>query len=96
MTQRNNSTFGGMIDMGFDIMVNCSSTACERSKRLDLEEMAIKYGRDHGALHDDLIKLPWRCELCGGHKVSFTVLPAGKEYDPARQAMAKIRDVDPK
>jgi hypothetical protein len=82
-----NSTLGGMIDMGFDIMVNCGGRGCDRSKRLDLVAMAEKYGRDHGAMHADLIKLPWRCDLCGCREVSFTVVPRSKEYEPGRRAM---------
>jgi hypothetical protein len=68
-----NSTFGACLDSGCGIIVNCvSSYECHHWKKLDIAAMVEKYGRDHGALHKDLIKLPWKCERCGGSKVSFT------------------------
>jgi hypothetical protein len=83
-----NNTLGGMIDMGFDIMVNCSGRGCDRSKRIDLVAVAEKYGRDDGAMHDDLIKLPWRCDQCGCHTYSVIHSPCQvpRNMRPGREA----------
>jgi hypothetical protein len=74
-------TFGHLIDNGYSVYAYCdSSSHCHHSKKIDLEAMAARYGRDHGSLHADLIKLPWRCEKCGGRKVSFRYQPGSKQY----------------
>lgn len=83
-----NSTFGACLDSGSGLIVNCvSSYECHHSTKLDIAAMAARYGRDHGALHRDLIKLPWKCERCGGRKASFTsttyVRPQSEAQFPA-------------
>jgi hypothetical protein len=79
-----NATFGDCLDSGYSIRVYCDSISCSNGRALDLEAMVAKYGRDHGALHNDLIKLSWRCDKCGGRKVTFRYQPGTKEYDAKR------------
>jgi hypothetical protein len=76
-----NDTFQHCIESGETIYVFCASShLCSHSSKLDLHAMAAKYGLDHGALHADLVKLAWRCEKCGGRKVSFRYQPGKKDY----------------
>jgi hypothetical protein len=82
---RNSGTLGGMIDMGFVLMVHCLGRDCNRTRPVDLHALAEKYGRDHGSLRPDLVKLPWRCDRCGGRSVSFTIHHGG----PGRPEMHK-------
>jgi hypothetical protein len=89
-----NGTFGALLDNGFTVYVYCvSSSHCHHSTTLYLEEMAAKYGRDHGSLHDDLIKLPWTCVNCGGRKVSFRYQPGAMQYGyrPPRESAEDFR-----
>ncbi len=80
MTALSNSTLGDMIDNGNKITVYCETWGCQHGKTLDLEALAERYGRDHGALHNDLVGLPWKCEKCGGRKVSFRLQPGAMQY----------------
>jgi hypothetical protein len=90
-----NSTFGQCLDSGYEIYVCCeSSSHCHHGKKLDLEAMAAKYGRDHGTLHADLIKLRWKCEKCGGRKVSFRYQPGGIQY-ARKDGPGKPEGIDP-
>jgi len=80
MTGSGNATLGDMIDHGNQITVYCETWGCKHGKTLDLMALADRYGRDHGALHWDLVKLPWKCEKCGGRQVSFRITPGSKQY----------------
>lgn len=74
------TTFGDMIDKGFTLWVYCDTWGCHHGKQADLHALAARYGRDYGSTHDDLVKLPWRCEKCGGRKVTFRLQPGSKQY----------------
>lgn len=73
-------TLGDLIDTDCRIYVCCETWGCNNMKVADLLALAAKYGRDHGAMHQDLIKLPWRCDRCHGRKVSFRLEPGCKQY----------------
>lgn len=82
-----NDTFGRLLDKGWTVYVCCeSSSLCSNITKMDINAMAARYGRDHGSLHKDLVKLPWKCEKCGGRKVSFKYQPGGKQYDYGKDA----------
>jgi hypothetical protein len=74
------STLGDMLDANFRVYVCCETWGCQNVKAANLEALAAKYGRDHGAMHWDLVKLPWRCDKCQGRKVSFRLEPGSKQY----------------
>ena len=78
------NTIGDMIDKGFTLWVYCDTWGCHHGKQADLQALAKLYGRDHGAMHDDLVKLPWRCEECGGRKVTFRMQPGSKQYQSGK------------
>lgn len=73
-------TIGALIDGGYTLYVFCEATRCSESKAVDLSALADRYGREHGAMHWDLVKLPWKCQVCGGCDVSFRVQPGAKQY----------------
>ena len=75
-----NNTIGAMIDQGYSLTIHYQSQGCGQSSPVDLQALADRYGRDHGALHADLIKLPWRCDQCGGRQVSFRLQPGAIQY----------------
>lgn len=82
-----NDTFGHLLESNWSVYIYCeSSTWCHHWKKMDVKAMAARYGMDHGSLHKDLIKLPWKCEKCGGRKVSFKYQPGGKQYDYGKDA----------
>jgi hypothetical protein len=67
-------TIGDHIDHDHRISAHCSD--CRRSTRLDLEALAARLGRDHGARVKDLApKL--KCSGCGSKAITFTVSPGG-------------------
>jgi hypothetical protein len=73
-------TLGGMIDHGYTLHVYCETWGCGEGRKVDLERLAARYGREHGAMHQDLVGLPWKCQKCGGRKVSFRIAPGAKQY----------------
>jgi hypothetical protein len=75
-----NATLGDMLDNGDQLTVYCETWGCQHGKTLDLAALAERYGRGHGAMHRDLVKLPWKCEKCGGRNVSFRVSPGAMQY----------------
>jgi hypothetical protein len=75
-----NATLGDCLDSGERIHVYCETWGCHHGKELDLAALAERLGRDHGALHNDLVGLRWRCEKCGGGKVSFRHTPGAMQY----------------
>ena len=67
-----NGTLGECLDNGYGI--TATYTLCWHSAPLDLEALAAKLGRDHGALRDDLVpKL--RCTQCGSKRIGLTIIP---------------------
>lgn len=64
------STIGDFIDEGMGITAYCGG--CGRGQTLDLERLAEKLGRDHGALAGDL-KPKLKCARCGSKDMSFIV-----------------------
>ena len=63
-------TIGDHLDEGDDISVYCDD--CEWSTMLDLEMLAEKLGRDHGAMAQDL-RPKLKCSRCGSKNMSFIV-----------------------
>lgn len=68
-------TIGALIDSLTTLTVYCADDNCWHGKDVDLEKLAARIGRDHSCMHSDLIKLNWRCEKCGGRKVTFRLAP---------------------
>jgi hypothetical protein len=61
------------------LFVNCGHPACNRSVQIDLAALAVRLGSDHGAMHDDLVRL-FRCQRCADagrdqRPVFFTCIP---------------------
>jgi hypothetical protein len=83
------STLGDLIDGDFTLAVCCAGDNCNNHTNADLEALAKRYGRDQGSMHADLVKLPWRCELCGSRKVTFRLIPKSKDARPQQ-----LRDMD--
>ena len=62
------STIGDLIDEGYSLRIFCDdwvdSLPCHTSKKFDLEELARRWGRDHGCMHRDLVP-EYRCPRYG-------------------------------
>ena len=69
-----NGTLGDCLDNGYGIRATC--TACWHGADLDIEALARKLGREHGALHNDLVPL-LRCTKCPENRVSLTTIVPG-------------------
>ena len=76
-----NDTIGHCIDNGYSIYVCCDAVSCSNTKLLDLDKLAAKLGRDHGALRADLIGLGFRCSKCGSRDISFRASSGGTQSD---------------
>jgi hypothetical protein len=71
---RTYNTIGELIKGRYTLTAHCDNQACRHSKKLDLEALAAKLGRDHSTLHRDLApKL--KCEICGGKTISLILSP---------------------
>lgn len=57
-------TIGDLLDGGYSLHAYCERDDCRHSSRLDLDALAARLGRDHGALHRDLVP-HLRCSACG-------------------------------
>lgn len=68
------STIGDMIDEGYRASYYCDTFGCENKGDIDFPAFGEWLGRDHGALKKDLERY-YKCPLCGGRKVSFSVQP---------------------
>ncbi len=69
-------TLGELLDGSIELHVFCGRAPdCWHGAKADVATLVSRYGRDHGAMHDDLVRLPWRCARCGGRKVSFRFIP---------------------
>ncbi len=67
-------TIGALIDNRYSLWAYCFAKGCHHGQEFDLEELAAKLGRDHGAMHNDLVpKL--RCAKCGSKDVGLTGIP---------------------
>lgn len=73
------STIGDLIDIDSALYVVCDTHGCNKIKPVDLEKLADRYGRQLGCLHNDLVRLPWRCQECHGRKVTFRIV-SGAAY----------------
>ena len=79
-------TLADVIAENETLYVNCSHTLCWRTVKLDVHALADSLGADHGAMHDDLVKL-FRCTKCYAEgrdqrPVFFTYLT---DYEADRQ-----------
>ncbi|TIL56054.1 MAG: hypothetical protein E5Y79_31545 [Mesorhizobium sp.] len=45
------------------IYVNCAHPMCCKSRKLDIQALIDRLGRDHGSMHDDLVGL-FICSNC--------------------------------
>ncbi|UCI17042.1 hypothetical protein FJ970_18080 [Mesorhizobium sp. B2-1-8] len=68
--------------------VTCGHPMCNHSTQLDLEALGARLGLDHGAMHDDLVKV-FRCEKCkqagrDQRPVFFTCIPDYGRFDRER------------
>jgi hypothetical protein len=62
------TTIGELIDNAHNLRAHCRS--CYHCVKLDLEVLAVKLGRNHGSMHDDLVpKL--RCSECGSKDIGL-------------------------
>lgn len=73
------STLGDHIDERYTIRYYCAAYTpgkgyCRGSGLVDLEALAARLGRDHGALARDLQPHVF-CERCGGNDVTFRISP---------------------
>ena len=73
--------------------LNCGYSACNHGIQIDLAALAARLGRDHGAMHDDLVRL-FRCQRCAEagrdqRPVFFTCLP---DYQGIQQQESLLLD----
>jgi hypothetical protein len=66
----NLSTLGAQADTGTPVTAYCNTRECGHSAELDIPALAEKLGRDHGAMHWDLVPL-LRCSKCGGKSIGL-------------------------
>lgn len=74
------TTVGDLIDHGYKLRVVCGTDRCHEDKPVDLQKIVERFGGHHRAMQSDLARLPWRCQRCGGRKVSFRISPGGTQY----------------
>jgi hypothetical protein len=72
-------TIADLIAANETLFVNCGHAACNHSTQIDLAALATRLGSDHGAMHDDLVRL-FRCQRCADasrdqRPVFFTCIP---------------------
>jgi len=71
-------TIGKLIDGEYALTLYCEERHngywCHWYKKLDLEKLALKLGRDHGSMHWDLVPHLW-CLKCGSRNVSLRLSP---------------------
>ena len=49
-----NGTIGAMIDNGYTLWAHCRRRGCNHSRKIDLQRLAQKLGRNHSAMHNEL------------------------------------------
>lgn len=74
MPQRTILTFGDMLDNCHKLTAFCSNVDCRHCADLDLEALAGRMGRGHGALLEDIGHL-LRCTACGRRGCSLILSP---------------------
>jgi len=72
-------TLGELIEGRYRLRVHCDSPAvdggrCNHGAELDLEDLAQRLGRDHGAMAADLAR-KFRCARCGSRWTGITIHP---------------------
>ncbi|TIX56641.1 MAG: hypothetical protein E5V28_18715 [Mesorhizobium sp.] len=76
------------------VYVNCAHPMCCKSTKLDIQALIDRLGRDHGSMHDDLVRLfvCSNCKAAGRNRrqVFFTCIP-----DYEGQQRARNRDWKP-
>ncbi|PSH59048.1 hypothetical protein CU102_27755 [Phyllobacterium brassicacearum] len=64
------STLGALIDTDHMLRACCNNPKCRHYAKLDLEYLAVKLGRDHSSMRDDLVpKL--KCSKCKSKNISL-------------------------
>jgi len=66
------STIGDLIDHRMSMHVHCKTQDCGNSGPVDLDKLALKLGRDHGCLADEL-RPHFKCSRCGKKNMGFTM-----------------------
>ena len=76
-------TFATLIADEMTITAHCQNARCNHSHRLDLKDLAARFGPDTPAMHDDLAPR-LKCMKCGGRQIGLTytpmVRPTGNPY----------------
>ncbi|MER8845951.1 hypothetical protein [Mesorhizobium australicum] len=73
--------------------VNCGHPMCGHSHKIDLKALGARLGLDHGAMHNDLVKV-FRCERCnaaGRDRCSSPVFRIMSESMRAEMPVDEIR-----
>jgi hypothetical protein len=81
-------TIGDLVAENASLYVNCEHPQCQHTKLLDLTALIDRLGRDHGAMHDDLVR-KFRCTKCEREgrprrAVFFTLVPNYRRIDARR------------
>jgi hypothetical protein len=69
------NTLGKMRRYQMGLTVYCAEDDCGHGSRLNLDYLCERLGEDHGCLAADM-KVHFRCQKCGGRKVTFRTGPA--------------------
>lgn len=72
-------SIGELIDGHYRLWVHCDSPAvdgvrCNHAAEVDLEDLAKRLGREHGAMAADLAG-KFRCAACGSRRTAITIHP---------------------
>lgn len=71
-------TIGELLEEGYRLWIHCDASSggvrCNHRAEADLEALAARLGRDHGAMAADLAG-KFRCARCGSRSTSITVHP---------------------
>jgi hypothetical protein len=72
-------TIGDLVAKNASLYVNCEHPQCQHTKLLELTTLIDRLGPDHGAMHDDLVRI-FRCTKCEREgrprrAVFFTFIP---------------------
>jgi len=71
-------TIGDLLANGYGLWIHCEASRegvrCNHRAEADLAALAVRLGRDHGAMAADLAG-KFRCARCGSRSTSITVHP---------------------
>ncbi|MGE0653264.1 MAG: hypothetical protein AB7P12_16195 [Alphaproteobacteria bacterium] len=71
-------TLGDLIENRHRLYICCEASPggrrCNHDALVYLEQLAVRLGRDHGCLHDDLVG-KFRCARCGSKAISLRIHP---------------------